>query len=89
MDGDSVASCFISFGLWKDIHILISVFNNTFVSDYQQKSVYEFHQNHISVCDPFRSYTKALDFRKGKSFRRVTEAVYGRYRFRYGWKKQN
>lgn len=23
-----------------------------------------------------------------KSFRRVTEAVYGRDRFRYGWKKQ-
>ncbi|MBD2249479.1 hypothetical protein [Nostoc sp. FACHB-888] len=34
-------------------------------------------------------YTKALEFRNGKSFRRVTEAVYGRYRFRYGWKKQN
>ncbi|MBD1926690.1 hypothetical protein H6F74_10605 [Trichocoleus sp. FACHB-90] len=34
-------------------------------------------------------YTKALEFRNGKSFRRVTEAVYGRTGFRYGWKKQN
>ncbi|MEH1807408.1 hypothetical protein [Nostoc sp.] len=37
----------------------------------------------------YAGYTKALEFRNGKSFRRVTEAVYGRYRFRYGWKKQN
>ncbi|WP_158680528.1 hypothetical protein [Nostoc sp. 'Lobaria pulmonaria (5183) cyanobiont'] len=50
---DSVASCFISFGLWKYIDILISVFNDTFISDYQEKSVYEFHQNNLSVRNPF------------------------------------
>ncbi|MEH1874024.1 hypothetical protein [Nostoc sp.] len=41
VDGDSVASCLIDFGLWKDIDILISGFNNAFVSDYQEKCVYE------------------------------------------------
>ena len=34
-------------------------------------------------------YIKALESRNGKCFRRVTEAVYGRARFRYGWKKPN
>jgi hypothetical protein len=35
------------------------------------------------------SYAKALELRNGKCFRRLTEAVYGRAGFRYGWKKQN
>jgi len=39
-------------------------------------------------------YSQNLKIKALKGFQRlgspkVTEAVYGRYRFRYGWKKQN
>lgn len=36
VDDDSVATCLMDFGLWKDIDILISVFNTTFVCNYRK-----------------------------------------------------